>query len=138
AIKIFGIATHIGSQITSLEPFKAAFLKIRELCLELRKEGFVIENLDFGGGIGISYNDENPLVIAEYGKMVKEIIKDLNVKLTIAPGRAIVGTAGIMAAKIIYIKKTDFKNFVIIDAAMNDLMRPGLYDSYHKVVQTFE
>jgi diaminopimelate decarboxylase len=133
-IKVFGISTHIGSQITSMAPFKTAFLKIRQLCLDLRAEGFAIENLDLGGGVGILYNDETPLIISEYAKMVKEIIADLNVSLTIAPGRAIIGNAGIMVGKIIYVKKTDHKNFVIIDAAMNDLMRPGLYDSFHRVI----
>ena len=134
-IEIFGISTHIGSQITSLEPFEKAFQKIRELCLALRQQGFNIENLDLGGGVGILYNDETPLIIDEYGKLIKELIADLNVSLTIAPGRAMVGTAGMMVTKAIYIKNTDFKNFVIIDAAMNDLMRPGLYDSYHKVFE---
>ena len=133
-IEIFGISTHIGSQITSLKPFEAAFLKIKKLCLDLRKQGFKIDNLDIGGGIGILYNKEDPLDINEYAKMVKNIIGDLNVSITIAPGRAMVGNAGIMIGKVTYVKNTDYKNFVIIDAAMNDLMRPGLYDSYHQVI----
>lgn len=137
-IKIFGISTHIGSQITSISPFKTAFLKIRELCLSLRAEGFNIENLDLGGGVGILYNDETPIIISQYAQMVKEIIFDLNISITLAPGRSIVGNAGIMVSKVLYIKETTAKNFVIIDAAMNDLMRPGLYDSYHKVIPVFE
>lgn len=137
-IEIFGISTHIGSQITSIAPFEAAFLKIRELCLNLKNQGFNIENLDLGGGVGILYNDETPLIISEYAKMIKEITRDLNVKLTLAPGRSIVGNAGIMVSKVIYIKETAERNFVIIDAAMNDLMRPGLYDSYHKVIPVYE
>jgi diaminopimelate decarboxylase len=134
AIEIYGISTHIGSQITSLEPFKTAFLKVRELCLSLRVKGLNIQSLDFGGGIGILYKDENTLLIHDYAQMVKEIIADLNVKLTIAPGRAMVGNAGLMVAKVIYLKETDSKNFIIIDAAMNDLMRPGLYDAHHEVL----
>ncbi len=134
AIEIYGISTHIGSQITSLDPFKAAFLKVRELCLSLRKKGFTIQSLDFGGGIGILYKNEHTLLIQDYAEMVKEIIADLNVKLTIAPGRAMVGNIGLMASKIIYLKETSVKNFIIIDAAMNDLMRPGLYDSHHEVL----
>ncbi len=137
-IEVFGISTHIGSQITSLEPFRAAFSKIKDLCLELRKDGFKIENLDLGGGIGILYNEETPIIIAEYANLIKELIKDLNVSLTIAPGRAMVGNAGILVSEVVYIKKTAEKDFVIIDAAMNDLMRPGLYDSYHKVIPVIE
>ncbi|MBU6338854.1 MAG: diaminopimelate decarboxylase [Rickettsiales bacterium] len=134
AIEIYGISTHIGSQILDLEPFRLAFLKVRELCLSLRKKGFNIRSLDFGGGIGILYKNENTLLINDYAKMIKEIIKDLNVKLTIAPGRAMVGSAGLMITRVVYLKETDVKNFIIIDAAMNDLMRPGLYGSYHEVL----
>jgi diaminopimelate decarboxylase len=133
-IEVFGISTHIGSQITSLEPFAKAFTKIRDLCLELRSQGFKIENLDLGGGIGILYNEETPILIEDYANLIKELIGDLNVSLTIAPGRALVGSAGILVSEIIYVKKTEQKDFLIIDAAMNDLMRPGLYDSYHKVI----
>lgn len=134
AIEIYGIATHIGSQITSLEPFKAAFSKVRQLCLSLRDKGFNIQSLDFGGGIGILYKDETTLLIKDYAKMVKETIADLNVTLTIAPGRAMVGNCGLMVSKVIYVKETDFKNFAIVDAAMNDFMRPGLYDSHHEIL----
>lgn len=133
-LEIYGIATHIGSQITSLDPFKAAFEKLRELCLNLRKKGYKISALDFGGGIGILYKNESTLLINDYVKLIKEITKDLNVKITIAPGRAMIGTAGLLATKVIFLKETDRKNFAIIDAAMNDLMRPGLYGSYHEVL----
>jgi diaminopimelate decarboxylase len=134
AIDVYGISTHIGSQITSLEPFKNAFLKIRQLCIDLRKDGFDIRSLDFGGGIGILYKDENVISIASYAKMIKEIIKDLNVKLTLAPGRALIGNSGILVSKILYLKETDNKNFIILDAGMNDLMRPGLYDAHHEIL----
>ncbi len=134
-IEIYGISTHIGSQITSLTPFKEAFKKIRELCLELGNLGFDIKNLDFGGGVGITYNEENPVMIDEYAKIIKDLTADLNISITIAPGRALVGNSCAMITKIIYVKNTDFKDFIIIDGAMNDLMRPGLYDSFHKLVQ---
>ncbi len=137
-VEVFGISTHIGSQITSLEPFAKAFTKIRELCLELRRQGCKIENLDLGGGIGILYNEETPILIGDYADLIKEIIGDLNVSLTIAPGRALVGNAGILVSEIIYLKKTTDRDFLIIDAAMNDLMRPGLYDSYHKVIPVIQ
>jgi diaminopimelate decarboxylase len=135
ALEIYGISTHIGSQITSIAPFKAAFEKIRELCLILKKDGNDIKSLDLGGGIGINYQGETLIDIIDYAKMIKEIITDLNVKLTIAPGRAMVGNCGILACEIIYIKKTEYKKFAIIDAAMNDLARPGLYDSFHETIK---
>lgn len=133
-IELYGIATHIGSQITSLEPFRSAFLKVRQLCLTLRSDGINIKSLDLGGGVGILYKDESALLIKDYIALIKEIIGDLNVKLTLAPGRAMIGNAGLLITNTIRIKETDVKNFVIIDAAMNDLMRPGLYSSYHEVL----
>ncbi len=133
-LEIYGISTHIGSQITSLDPFKLAFVKLRELCLTLRKNGHKISALDFGGGIGILYKNETTLLLNDYAKLIKEVTKDLNVKITIAPGRAMVGSAGILVTKLVFLKETGVKNFAIIDAAMNDLMRPGLYGSYHAVM----
>lgn len=133
-LEIYGISTHIGSQITTLEPFQAAYKKLRELCLTLRSNGHKISSLDFGGGIGILYKDENTLSLNEYAKLLKEITGDLDVKITIAPGRSIAGTAGILATSIIFLKETAVKDYAIIDAAMNDLMRPGLYGSYHEVL----
>ncbi len=133
-LEIYGISTHIGSQITALDPFKAAFIKIRELCLQLRAQGHDIRSLDLGGGVGIVYKDENIFDIASYAKMIKEIIQDLNVKLTLAPGRSMIGNTGALVTKVIYIKETEHKNFVIIDAAMNDLARPGLYGAYHEIL----
>jgi diaminopimelate decarboxylase len=137
-IEVFGISTHIGSQITSINPFRDAFLKIRELCLELKSQGFNIESLDFGGGIGILYNEETPILVEDYANLIKEITKDLNVTITLAPGRSMVGNSGILVSEIIYLKKTSDRDFLIIDAAMNDLMRPGLYDSFHKVIPVLQ
>ncbi len=134
SLEIHGIAMHIGSQITTLEPFKMAFAKLRELCLTLKKNGHKISALDFGGGIGILYKNENTLLLNDYAKLIKDVIEGLDVSVTIAPGRAMVGSAGLLITKVLFLKETDVKNFVIIDAAMNDLMRPGLYGSYHEVM----
>lgn len=133
-LEIHGIAMHIGSQITVLEPFKLAFKKLRELCLKLKENGHKISALDFGGGIGILYKNENTLLLNDYAKLIKEMIAGLNVSVTIAPGRAMVGNAGVLVTKVVFLKETGVKNFVIIDAAMNDLMRPGLYGSYHEIL----
>jgi len=133
-LEVYGVAMHIGSQITSLEPFETAFKKLRDLCLKLRAQGHKISALDFGGGIGILYKNESTLMIDAYVKLLKEITADLNVKITIAPGRAMVGNVGILVTSTVFLKETATKNFIIIDAAMNDLMRPGLYGSYHEVL----
>lgn len=133
-LEIYGIAMHIGSQITSIEPFENAFKKMRELFLKLKNSGITIKSLDFGGGIGILYKNENIISIASYAKLIKKITEDLPVKITIAPGRAIVGDCGVLAVKTLFLKPTLTKNFIIIDGAINDLMRPGLYGSYHEVL----
>lgn len=133
-LEVYGIAMHIGSQITTIDPFKSAFAKLRDLCLRLREQGHQIVSLDFGGGIGILYKNENTVLLQDYAALIAQISKDLQVKVTIAPGRALVGNAGVLATKIIFLKETGVKNYVIIDAAMNDLMRPGLYGSYHEVL----
>lgn len=134
-LEIYGIATHIGSQILTIAPYRAAFSKVRELYLELKKSGIEIKSLDLGGGVGIKYKDEdNSSLIEEYGKLIKEIFADLKVKITIAPGRALVGSSGLLVTKVLLLKKSAAKNLAIIDAAMNDLLRPGLYDAYHEVI----
>lgn len=133
-LKIYGIAMHIGSQIIDLKPFEKAFLKLKNLYNDLTKLGFKIKNLDFGGGIGINYKNESTIDIKEYVGLIKKIVADTDVAITIAPGRAIVGNAGLLVTKTIYHKETSTKNFVIIDGAINDLMRPGLYGSYHEVI----
>ena len=133
-LEVHGIAMHIGSQITTLEPFKLAFAKMRQLCLKLRQNGHKISALDFGGGIGILYKNESTLLLNDYANLIKETISDFDVAVTIAPGRAMIGNAGILATKVLFLKETEVKNFVIIDAAMNDLMRPGLYGSYHEIL----
>jgi diaminopimelate decarboxylase len=134
ALEIYGISTHIGSQITSLEPFEIAFSKVRELCLFLQKQGYNIQNLDFGGGIGIDYQNNPTINIADYINLLQQTTLGLGVSITIAPGRAIVGDAGLLVVKTLFCKETANKSFVIIDGAINDLMRPGLYGSYHEVL----
>ncbi|MFZ9469906.1 MAG: diaminopimelate decarboxylase [Rickettsiales bacterium] len=133
-LEIYGIAMHIGSQIIDLNPFEKAFYKLKNLYSELTKLGFKIKNLDFGGGIGINYKNESTIDIIEYVGLIKKIIAGTDVSVTIAPGRAIVGNAGLLVTKTIFHKETPTKNFVIIDGAINDLMRPGLYGSYHEVI----
>lgn len=133
-VDIYGISMHIGSQITSLEPFAKSFSKLRDLCISLRELGHPIQALDFGGGIGISYKDEQIIPIDHYIALIKETVLRLDVKITIAPGRALVGNAGILVVKSLFTKETAVKNFAIIDGAINDLMRPGLYGSYHEIL----
>ena len=133
-INVQGVATHIGSQLTSLEPFRKAFTKIKNLVLKLREDGHKITHLDLGGGLGIPYQQQDIPSPAEYGKMVVEIFKDLGCKLAFEPGRLICGNAGILISSVLYLKKTAHRNFLVIDAAMNDLIRPTLYDAHHEIV----
>lgn len=137
-IKIQGVATHIGSQLTSLEPFRKAFAKVKELVKTLRNDGINITHLDLGGGLGIPYkNGEIPSPV-EYAKTVLGEVKDLGCELTFEPGRLICGNAGILVSEVVYIKETSTRKFLIIDAAMNDLVRPALYDAYHEMVPAIE
>ena len=132
-ISIRGVDCHIGSQLTEISPFVDALKKIRELINALQKNKIEISHLDLGGGLGIAYHDEMPPEPKEYADAVLGILKDLNLKLILEPGRVIVGNAGILLAKVIYIKHSVNKQFIIIDAAMNDLIRPALYHSYHAI-----
>lgn len=133
-IKIQGIATHIGSQLTSLAPLRNAFTKIEGLVKTLRKDGHKIKTLDLGGGLGIPYNGEQPPSPIEYAEMAIEVVRHLGCDLIFEPGRLICGNAGILVTKAIYLKRTENKNFLVVDAAMNDLIRPALYDAVHNVV----
>ena len=134
-IEIRGIDVHIGSQIGRLEPFAAAYERIAELVPVLRKEGHAIGHVDLGGGLGIPYRGVNeiPPHPEEYAGLVKRIFSDLGVKVVLEPGRMIVGNAGILLTRVIYVKEGGPKTFVIIDAAMNDLVRPTLYDAWHDI-----
>jgi diaminopimelate decarboxylase len=140
AIDVSGIDMHIGSQITELEPFEKAFRLMGELAEELRKDGHNIRHLDLGGGLGVPYRGTNdvPPHPDEYAAMVKRTLGHLNLKYVLEPGRIIVGNAGILVSRVIYVKDGTEKHFVIQDAAMNDLIRPTLYDAYHEIIPVQE
>lgn len=133
-IEVKGISTHIGSQITDLKPFKQAFGRIVELVKLLRADGHTIDRLDLGGGLGVPYGVEDPANPAEYAAMVKDLTRHLNCRLMFEPGRLIVANAGILVTSVIALKKTPAREFLIVDAAMNDLIRPSFYDAYHEIV----
>ncbi len=132
-IAIKGIDCHIGSQITELKPFVDALDRVLSLVDQLKKNNIQLSHIDIGGGIGICYQDESPPDFEIYIKEILNKIKDLNVKIIFEPGRALVGNAGVLLSKVEYLKQNDIKHFAIIDAAMNDLMRPTLYDAYHEI-----
>jgi diaminopimelate decarboxylase len=140
AIDVAGIDMHIGSQITELEPFEKAFRLMAELTEELRTDGHNIRHLDLGGGLGVPYRGTNdvPPHPDEYAAMVKRTLGHLNVKFVLEPGRMIVGNAGVLISRVIYVKDGTEKHFVIQDAAMNDLIRPTLYDAYHEIIPVAE
>ncbi len=133
-IKILGIHKHIGSQITNVSPFVEALKKILALARKLTQHGIEIKYLDIGGGIGIPYNDEVPAHPQELGKAIIPLLKEYSFTLILEPGRSITGNAGILVTKTLYTKKQHKKEFVIVDAGMNDLIRPSLYDAFHKVL----
>jgi len=127
------VAVHIGSQLTSLKPFRAAFTHVAALVQALRAAGHTISRLDLGGGLGIPYKDEVPPPPAGYADMVRETVGGLGCQLAFEPGRMLVGNAGVLVSEVIYIKEGHDRRFAIVDAAMNDLIRPALYDSYHSI-----
>ena len=133
-IAVHGVDCHIGSQITELSPFIDALDKVLSLVDVLEAKGIHISHIDVGGGIGIAYADEIPPAFSDYAQAILAKIGARKVKLLFEPGRALVGNAGVLLTKVEYIKKTESKNFAIVDAAMNDLMRPALYDAYHDIV----
>ena len=137
-IRPLGIAVHIGSQLTDLAPFRAAFERVVELLHALRADGIDIQRLDFGGGLGIRYRDETPPDLHEYAGMVRSITGNLGCHVTLEPGRALVGNAGILVSKVVYLKHGLARRFLIVDAAMNDLIRPSLYDAYHAIKPVVE
>ncbi|MCE3233082.1 MAG: lysA, partial [Rickettsiaceae bacterium] len=137
-IEIRGVATHIGSQLTDLVPFQKAFTKVKDLVKTLKADGHNITHLDLGGGLGIPYKQQDVPSPAQYAEMTIEAVKELGCKLAFEPGRLICGNAGILVSEIIYLKKTSHKNFLVIDAAMNDLIRPTLYNAHHEIVPVDE
>ncbi|RVD54515.1 MAG: diaminopimelate decarboxylase [Mesorhizobium sp.] len=134
-IKITGIDTHIGSQITELQPFDDAFALLVDLVGALRADGHAIEHVDLGGGLGIPYRvDNNPPPLPDaYAQVVRKHVTRLGMKVMFEPGRLIVGNAGILVSEVIFVKEGDAKNFLVVDAAMNDLIRPTLYDAFHEI-----
>jgi diaminopimelate decarboxylase len=135
-LEIVGLDCHIGSQLTKTSPFKDAIARLGELTRSLVKDGINIRYVDIGGGLGIPYNQEDPPTPAEYGRAIQEAMtafSGLDVTLICEPGRVIVGNAGVLVTKTLYLKQGEIKNFVIVDAAMNDLIRPAFYDSYHAI-----
>lgn len=135
-IQVTGVDVHIGSQIIDLAPMEAAFRKVAEFIQVLRGDGHTVSHVDFGGGLGIPYYEDRdaPPEPFAYAEMVKRVTHNLGCTLLFEPGRMIVGNAGILVAKVIYVKHGDGKTFVIIDAAMNDLIRPTLYEAYHEII----
>jgi diaminopimelate decarboxylase len=135
-IKVDGIDMHIGSQITDLAPFNDAFALLRDFVQELRADGHSIAHIDLGGGLGVPYKADNapPPSPADYACVVRKHVGDLGCQLIFEPGRLLVANAGILVAEVIYVKHGDGKTFVIVDAAMNDLIRPTLYEAYHDIL----
>ena len=138
AIEVVGIDVHIGSQLTALNPFRDAFARVAALIPVLRADGHDIRHIDLGGGLGISYGDETPPHPEDYARLVGELTRGLGCRLILEPGRMLVGNAGVLVARVIYVKETDNRRFVIVDAAMNDLMRPALYGAWHAVEPVVE
>ncbi|RUT98037.1 diaminopimelate decarboxylase, partial [Mesorhizobium sp. USDA-HM6] len=134
-IKVTGIDTHIGSQITELQPYDDAFALLVDLVGVLRADGHAIEHIDLGGGLGIPYRVDNspPPLPDAYAEIVRKHVTTLGLKVMFEPGRLIVGNAGILVSEVIYVKEGDAKNFLVVDAAMNDLIRPTLYDAFHDI-----
>lgn len=133
-LDVVGIDCHIGSQLTELEPFVEAARKVLDLTDRLASEGIHLAHIDLGGGLGIRYRDEQPPPVEEYGRALTRLMHGRPELLLLEPGRALVGNAGILLTRVEYLKHGETKNFAVVDAAMNDLMRPSLYDAYHDVL----
>ncbi len=139
-LEVIGIDVHIGSQLTDLAPFEQAYGKVAELTEALRADGHDIRRLDLGGGLGIPYarGNEAPPLPMEYGALIKRTLGHLGCEIEIEPGRLIAGNAGIMVSKVIYLKSGEGRDFLIVDSAMNDLIRPAMYEAYHDIVPVLE
>lgn len=137
-LQLTGLAMHIGSQLTSLEPFRAAFQRMRDVIAKIESGGAEILSVDLGGGLGIPYDLAIPPGPEDYGAIVEEYFKKTNYKLLFEPGRLIVGNAGVLVTQLLYVKQGANRRFAVVDAAMNDLMRPTLYDARHQIVAVQE
>jgi diaminopimelate decarboxylase len=130
-----GISVHIGSQIVSIEPFRRALRRVANYVQELRADGIGLKYLDFGGGLGVRYTNENPPSRESYARMIAQMIRPLGLHLLLEPGRTIIGRAGVLLTRVLYVKKSGAKRFVVVDAAMNDLIRPTLYGAIHPITR---
>lgn len=132
-IQFTGIDMHIGSQITSIDPFVEAVQKLSDLYFEIEKDGLKLEHFDIGGGIGVNYSDEKSFTIEEFAEKIIPLFKKLNCKIIFEPGRFLTANGGILVTEVLYNKRNGNKNFIIVDSAMNDLLRPSIYQAYHNV-----
>ena len=132
-LEVVGVDVHIGSQITEVEPYELALVKVKSFVDQLRSEGFGIRYFDFGGGLGIPYKDEKPPSPREFADRVLPILSAMDVTVIFEPGRFLVGNGGILVCKVLYVKDSNARSHVIVDAAMNDLIRPSLYDAHHEI-----
>lgn len=139
-IDALGVAVHIGSQLTELQPFRDAFLRVRDLVAILRADGLPIRHVDVGGGLGVPYGDESgpPPLPVDYAAVIRETLGGLDCRILLEPGRLIVGNAGILVTRVVYVKEGATRTFVIVDAAMNDLVRPAMYDAHHDIAPVSE
>ncbi len=139
-IKVIGIDVHIGSQLTDLEPYELAYRKVAELTEQLRADGHTITRLDLGGGLGIPYarSNEAPPLPSDYGALIKRTVGHLGCEIEIEPGRLIAGNAGILVSRVVYVKQGEGRQFLILDSAMNDLIRPAMYEAHHDIVPVIE
>ena len=139
-LKVIGIDVHIGSQLTDLAPFEQAYVKVAELTGVLRADGHTISRLDLGGGLGIPYTrgNEAPPLPQEYGALIKRTVGHLGCEIEIEPGRLISGNAGLLVSRVIYVKSGEGRDFLILDGAMNDLIRPAMYDAHHDIIPVLE
>jgi len=133
-IEPVGLAVHIGSQLVDLEPYRRAFMRVAELVRDLRAKGLAVARLDLGGGLGIRYEAEHPPEPSSYARLVREIFGASGLDMTFEPGRLLAGPAGLLVTRVIYVKKGAAKRFVIVDGAMNDLIRPALYNAWHDII----
>ncbi|MEQ8389017.1 MAG: diaminopimelate decarboxylase [Alphaproteobacteria bacterium] len=134
-VRPVGVAVHIGSQLLGLAPFRHAFTRVADFVTALRATGLTVSRVDLGGGLGVRYDEaeDTPPAVAAYADVVRTTMADLDCEIVLEPGRALVGNAGVMVTRVEYVKESGTRNFVIVDAAMNDLLRPALYDAYHAI-----
>ena len=133
ALEMMGVHQHIGSQITEIQPFVDSLTRTADLVRQLREHGADIRYIDVGGGLGITYNEETPPLPAEFAQALIGVVRGLGVTVILEPGRVLVGNAGILVTRVLYTKQSPVKNFVVVDAGMNDLVRPSLYGAYHAI-----